>query len=128
MEQKIIYWRDMSDYDMETAVAMLNTGRYLYVGFMCHQGVEKILKAYMCKKNIQPIPKIHNLIRLAEQCELFDIMDDTQRKTLFLLNPLNIESRYPTYKQTLLQQLSKEKCIEIIEATKELILWIKKSL
>ena len=37
---------EMSDYDLETVNAMLLTGRYLYVGSMCHQTIEKILKAY----------------------------------------------------------------------------------
>ena len=45
MDDKVIYWVEMSDYDIETADAMLATGRYLYVGFMCHQTIEKILKA-----------------------------------------------------------------------------------
>ena len=35
METKIKYWIDLSDYDLETADAMLNSKRYLYVGFMC---------------------------------------------------------------------------------------------
>ena len=45
MDDKVIYWVEMSDYDIETADAMQATGRYLYVGFMCHQTIEKILKA-----------------------------------------------------------------------------------
>jgi hypothetical protein len=32
--EKIQYWINLSDYDMETADAMLLTKRYLYVGFM----------------------------------------------------------------------------------------------
>ena len=43
---KVQYWIDIAEYDMETASAMLQTGRYLYVGFMCHQTMEKILKAH----------------------------------------------------------------------------------
>lgn len=46
MDSKVTYWIEMSDYDLETANAMLLTGRYLHVGFMCHQAIEKILKAY----------------------------------------------------------------------------------
>jgi HEPN domain-containing protein len=42
IEEKIQYWVGISDYDMETAVTMLRSKRYLYVGFMCHQVVEKI--------------------------------------------------------------------------------------
>jgi hypothetical protein len=37
MDSKIKYWIELSDYDFETAEAMLQSKRYLYVGFMCHQ-------------------------------------------------------------------------------------------
>jgi HEPN domain-containing protein len=46
MQESMKYWLDLSEYDMETAIAMFETRRYLYVGFMCHQVVEKLLKAY----------------------------------------------------------------------------------
>lgn len=36
MIDKTTYWIEMAEYDLETAVAMFNTKRYLYVGFMCH--------------------------------------------------------------------------------------------
>ncbi len=49
MEDRIQYWIDLADYDLETAKAMRQTQRYLYVGFMCHQAIEKILKAYYVK-------------------------------------------------------------------------------
>ena len=49
-KDKINYWLDLADYDLETAKAMLNSGRFLYVGFMCHQTIEKALKAMYCKK------------------------------------------------------------------------------
>ena len=45
MKDKVTYWGEMSDYDFNTAGAMLETKRYLYVGFMCHQTIEKVLKA-----------------------------------------------------------------------------------
>ncbi len=37
----------MSEYDVETARHMLATGRYLYVVFMCHLALEKMLKAHV---------------------------------------------------------------------------------
>lgn len=49
MTDKVRYWVELSDYDLDTAQAMLETRRYLYVGFMCHQVIEKILKAYWGK-------------------------------------------------------------------------------
>jgi HEPN domain-containing protein len=44
LREKVKYWIDLSDYDLETAEAMLSSGRYLYVGFMCHKAIEKIIK------------------------------------------------------------------------------------
>lgn len=44
MEEKAKYWIDLSEYDLETAEAMLVSKRYLYVGFMCHQTIEMALK------------------------------------------------------------------------------------
>jgi len=41
MNDKAKYWIDIADYDIETAKAMLVSKRYLYVGFMCHQAIEK---------------------------------------------------------------------------------------
>ena len=60
----------MSDYDLETANAMLLTGRYLYVGFMRHQTIEKILKAYGTNCLMEVTLKMHSLSRLAERTGL----------------------------------------------------------
>lgn len=129
MNEQIKYWFDMAEYDIETASAMLETKRFLYVGFMCHQCIEKSLKALILSTSDEPsIPKIHNLLRLAERCGILDKMNDKQKEILFLLNPLNIESRYPTYKDSLLSQLTSERCETIIKDTRELLEWIKTEL
>ncbi len=44
MNKKLVdYWLELSEYDLETAGAMLQTNRFLDVAFMCHQSIEKIL-------------------------------------------------------------------------------------
>ncbi len=128
LNERVKYWIDLAEYDIDTANAMLETKRFLYVGFMCHQSIEKVIKAVLSSQNEEIPPKIHNLIRLAELSGLLNQMSDKQKKTLFLLNPLNIESRYPSYKDNLLSQLTDEKCKQILENTKELLLWIKTQL
>ncbi|RMG95388.1 MAG: HEPN domain-containing protein [Chloroflexi bacterium] len=40
-------WVASSLYDLETAEQMLITKRYLYVIFMCHLALEKMLKAHV---------------------------------------------------------------------------------
>lgn len=117
MNNKTNYWIEMSDYDLETASAMFVTGRFLYVGFMCHQTIEKILKAYWAN-NLTEIPlKIHSLSRLAEKTGLDQFLEEEQLDLIDRLEPLNIEARYPSYKERILNSL-----------TKELQLWIKSRL
>jgi len=48
--------------------------------------------------------------------------------SLNLLEPLNIEARYPTHKEELLKSLSKERCEEILVNTKKFQKWVKKRL
>jgi hypothetical protein len=45
-----------------------------------------------------------------------------------LLEPLNIEPRYPTYKEMLLKSLTQSRCRELLEKTKELQTWVKEKL
>lgn len=128
MKDTTKYWIDLSDYDMETAEAMLLTGRYLYVGFMCHQSIEKILKAYWTKISNEPPIFTHSLSKLAEKTGLSEELSIEHYKTIDILEPLNIEARYPTYKERLMKSLTKERCTQIINQTKELRLWIKRKL
>ena len=130
MSEKVDYWINISDYDLETAKAMLSSKRYLYVGFLCHQVIEKALKAAIardCKKGEIP-PKIHDLSKLAEKANLYSLMSDDQQDFIDELNPLNIEARYPEYKNEIFSGLSKDICTNYIKSTEELQLWIKKQL
>ena len=96
-EEHIKYWRDSSDYDMQVAIDMLKASHYLYVGFLCHQATEKLLKSYWCKEvNVTPL-RIHTLTRLATKSGLWGKMDDRQKQELGILEPLNISCMYPDY-------------------------------
>lgn len=128
MNEKTTYWLELSDYDLETARAMLKTKRFLYVGFMCHQAIEKILKAYWSKISTETPPFTHNLTRLAEQTDLFKMLTDAQLDLIDSLEPLNIEARYPSYKERLLQSLNQKRSEELITRTQELQQWIKQKL
>lgn len=128
LNNKVKYWLELSDYDFETAEAMLTSGRYLYVGFMCHQTIEKIIKSYFSLKSDEVPPFSHNLSYLAEKSGLDDILSEEFRHFINLLEPLNIEARYPTHKEELFKSLSKERCEEILVNTKKLQKWVKEKL
>ena len=128
MNDKVTYWIEMSDYDFDTAKAMLETKRYLYVAFMCHQTIEKILKAYWSKVLEEPPLKIHSLSRLAEKSGLDKDMSEEQMDFIDEFEPLNIEARYPSYKERLMKSLTPDRCKELIEQTDKLRIWIKSKL
>jgi HEPN domain-containing protein len=128
MDSKIKYWIDLSDYDLETAEAMLQSKRYLYVGFMCHQSIEKAFKAYYTKLKSETAPHTHSLSYLAKQGEYYEKFSEEQKEIIDEIEPLNIEARYPSHKERLLISLTDAKCSEIIHNTKEILKWIKERL
>jgi HEPN domain-containing protein len=130
MNDKITYWLDLADYDIDTARGMLKIKKFLYVGFMCHQTIEKALKAVIardCAEGEIP-PKIHHLFKLTEKAGLLGQMTEPQKNIIRELLPLNVEARYPEYKQHVLSTLTADKCKELVAGTEELLCWIKERL
>lgn len=128
MRDNVKYWMELSDYDMKTAEAMLESKRYLYVGFMAHQAIEKILKASFVNVKNETAPFSHSLSFLAKQSDIFKNFTEDQKDIIDLLEPLNIETRYPTYKQQLLESLTPERCADILKKAEELQKWIMRKL
>ncbi len=126
-EDRSGYWIEQAEYDLETARAMLQTGRYLYVGFMCQQTVEKALKGVIAKQGIFP-PKVHDLLRLGELANLNDAFSEEQNRLLDELHPLHIEARYPSHKERIQRMLNKDVCGDYIKRTEAMLQWIKKQL
>jgi HEPN domain-containing protein len=126
IQRKVSYWDELSQYDLETAFVMLDGSRYLYVGFMCHQSVEKALKAYHWFSKKDEPEYTHSLSRLAKKAGLSDELSETQKSFLDLLEPLNIQARYPTAKEQLMRTLTKDRCEGIISSTKGILEWLRK--
>ena len=125
---KVKYWLDIADYDYDTALDLMKSHRWLYVAFMCHQALEKTIKAYYTKCLPDDPPYIHNLTRLAEKSGLSVLMSEEQHDFLDAMTPLNIEARYPDYKSLLASSLNKEVCDKIMSQTKQMREWIKSKL
>lgn len=124
MNDKVKYWVDLAEYDFDTANAMQETKRYLYVGFMCHQTIEKGIKGIIADSGIFP-PKSHNLIELAKNANIYGVLSQDQKDFLLDLNPLNIEARYPTYVNKINSTLTESKCKTILSDTEVFFKWIK---
>lgn len=105
---------------------MLQNKRFLYVGFMCCQAVEKLLKGIYVKDNADAeLPYTHSLLKLANKTKLSEEMTSEQIALLSILQPLNVEARYPSSKERLARALNENYCRELITRTEALLAWIK---
>jgi HEPN domain-containing protein len=124
-EEKIQYWTDLSDRDLQVADILVNGGQYLWAGFMCHQVIEKIFKGYYAALSDDTPPYVHDLRLLAVKADFWKNLSDEQQMQVIEIIPLQIEARYPEYKSRIEASLTKEKCNQIFENTKKLQLWTK---
>jgi HEPN domain-containing protein len=116
-------WIALADYDVETAHHMLATERYLYVIFLCHLALEKLLKAHVAEFT-QTVPiKTHDLIYLVKKCDL-----ELPEKYLDFIGKINtgsIPTRYPDDLQRSLKEYPKSVAKNYLNQTVELIEWLK---
>ena len=71
-------------------------------------------------------PRTHNLELLAEKTKISAKLSDEQKSFLRLMEPLNVESRYPADIDLLSKSLTAEKCRSIFKETGEMLAWIEK--
>lgn len=127
-DKTVQYWTGLSEYDYEVAHSMHKAGHYIYVGFMFHQCVEKMLKAIFVKKQNETPPYIHKLDKLIEMTSLNEELSEEHYEIIDELSPLNIQARYPAYKDLIYRQLDENKSKDILIKTGELLAWLKQKL
>lgn len=116
-------WIALADYDIETARHMLKTGRYLYVVFLCHLSLEKILKAHVAEAT-QNLPiKTHDLIYLVKTSALQ--IPDKFLDFIGKINTASIPTRYPDDLQKSLKEYPKSVVKNYLTQTEEIIEWLK---
>lgn len=117
-------WLEQVDEDILTAEALYKSRRWLYIGFLCHQAVEKLIKAYwFAMRDDEPI-YLHNHFRLLEGCGLKSELNEELRRFIEIMAPMYIAGRYPEYKNQVARMLNEKGSAYIIEKTKEFKIWI----
>ena len=115
-------WFKQSEYDFETAIAMLDSGRYIYSVFMCHLSIEKSLKGLYIEYFKELPPKSHNLIYFLDKLKIE--LPEEDNKFIILLNDQAIATRYPESLEMLSSKFSKSSTKLIIQKTKGILEWI----
>lgn len=123
MKPDIKYWIDLSKYDIDTAKAMLESGRYVYVLFTCQQAVEKMLKALVVKNTKTFPPRIHDLVKLAHLAKLDN--DTEQKEFLAKLNFYYLETRYPNEVSDISKQIKQDTAANYYKNTRKILRWLK---
>lgn len=123
MKQTTLNWLRSSEYDRQTAESLLRSRRYIYVIFMCHLAVEKLLKAIVAESSTVLPPRTHNLYRLLElgRITLPEVHEDIVAK----LNAMSIVTRYPEDIATLSAEVTRKVAQAYLTKTKELIQWLQ---
>ena len=123
VDQKIIQmWLDRVVYDMDTAKAMLQTGRWIYSIFMCQQSLEKCLKALIAYQDKEIVP-IHNLRRLAEIASIIHEFDESTLVKLDFLSNYYINARYKEDLNQLSKGINETLVQDFIQFSEGTIAW-----
>ncbi|MCX5914944.1 MAG: HEPN domain-containing protein, partial [Deltaproteobacteria bacterium] len=120
-------WLDRVSYDLDTAKAMLQTGRLIYSVFMCQQSLEKAIKALLVFQGKEVIP-IHNLRRLAEKASITQELDDSTLINLDFLSNYYINARYKEDLQQLSKGISDKVAGDFVDFAEGLIKWLREKM
>ena len=121
-------WLDIVKEDLSVADDLYKTGHWLYVGFMCHQVIEKTLKAYWCVCRDDDPPYLHDHSKIAKGSGLYTKMSEEQKNFLAVIRDMNIEARYQESKDAVARTLNRDITAEILNTTKQLHSWILEKL
>ena len=119
-------WSRQAEYDMETAIAMLDSGRYIYCVFMCHLSIEKSLKALYAKKLGKNPSKTHSIVYLAQSLHLD--LPEKIKEFLEILDSVSVPTRYPEELEKLIKEYTENKTKNILDESREASRWLKQKL
>jgi HEPN domain-containing protein len=128
MLNQVEYWLELCDDDIKAANAMLKSKNYLWMGFICHLIAEKALKAAVAKESNTIPPRTHDLLKLADIADVSAGLPEEYKNLLSKLMPLQIEARYPEYKEKIAAVLTEAYCNTLLKETEEFLCWIKEKL
>ena len=120
------HWVETSDDDFEVMLTLLESKQHSWALFLGHIVIEKLLKAYYVKVKCRHAPLTHNLLRLAQDCDL--ILTNEQKVSLAEITKFNLNARYDDYNRDFYTMCTAGFTAEWSEKIKQLRLWIKEML
>jgi len=125
-QEVIDYWINSADIDFKAMENLFENGHYVWALFVGHLVIEKLLKAHYVKAVDTTVPKIHNLLRIAELINL--PLSEQDKDTLLDITAFNLRTRYPDYKQRFYLKATKDFTETYLNKIKELRIWLLEKL
>jgi HEPN domain-containing protein len=126
-EEKYAYWLTHAQYDIETANAMLTSGRWFYVVFMCQQAIEKLVKGLYAIYIDDNVPRVHNIKTLFERFEdklIVRVMPEVYQ-VFDILSSHYLGGRYPDFMNDPASNVSRTDAENIYNKSKEVFQWLQ---
>ena len=125
MSPKVETWLALAQDDLDFAAEILgNRKRPHYAAHLCHQAIEKLLKAIVQSKDESP-QYTHNLKILCQQAHLN--LSEDKMLWLLALGTHYLGARYPEDIFKLKKQYTQEFSEKLFKETKEFFQWLKSS-
>ena len=122
-DKQLNYWIESSDDDFETMQVLFLNRKYSWSLFLGHLMIEKLLKGLFVKINNEHPPFTHNLLRLADKCNL--ALTDDQKLFLVSVTAFNINGRYDDYKMSFQKTCTLEFTGKWVDELQKNRIWIK---
>lgn len=123
MKSKTLAWIKIADNDFAVAKDNFKDGHFAHAAYLCHQTIEKYLKAVVQELTDEIPLHTHNFNVLLETADV-KIPEEIEEKILRLA-PHYIPTRYPEELEKLQEQYTREATEKYINDTEEIILWLK---
>jgi HEPN domain-containing protein len=129
-QEKFEHWEDIAKYDLETAEAMFQSGRYLYVAFMSQQAIEKLMKGLYVWHLDQEPPRTHNIYSIYRSIfenndEISSVQENRYTPFFAELLAFYISERYPSYTEKLSVVVTRKKADEVLCTAREVFVWLQ---
>ena len=118
-------WVMAAEYDLKTAESLVKARRKIYVIFLCHLAIEKILKGIVSEKQRKLPPYTHNLVYLLGLTEL--MLPTKLNDFIELINGKSVPIRYPENVINLEKQFSMELTRDYLKKAKKVLRWLKQN-
>jgi HEPN domain-containing protein len=105
-DELIKYWIESSELDFRAMNNLYSTKDFVWALFLGHLVIEKLLKALTIKNNLESIPRIHDLNKIAKATGIE--VDESLKDSFDIISSFNIEARYPDYKKEFYKKCNNE--------------------